>query len=439
MLALAPTGRAKGCSLQIAKAATPILKLRSDHRSERSKSDASGVNKTSVTSLLSVRTRFYCSTVPKKKEKLPLSITHPELAKEAEGWDPTIYSSSAVYKTWLCANDHKYNARIYDRKRGRGCNICSGKVIVIGINDLKTTHPEIASLAFEWDPRTVSAGSHKKVKWKCKNEHVTEAVIKNRTQLGNECSICANQEVLIGFNDLATNYPELAKEAYGWDPKKVISGSNIDLEWKCPLGHIYTNNPGARTRGQGCNICAGKKILVGFNDLATTHPEIAKEAYGWDPQKVFGGTHSKKTFKCSLGHKYSATVKDRTSSTSGCPNCAKTGFNPSLDGYLYFLEHPLWQMNQIGITNFPEKRIQNHKNLGWQLLEVRGPIDGYLTQQWERAILRMLKGKGADLSNNKIAGKFDGYSEAWSKSSFPVKYIKELMQLTEEFEQLTQE
>ena len=50
------------------------------------------------------------------------------------------------------------------------------------------------------------------------------------------------------------------------------------------------------------------------------------------------------------------------------------------------------------------------------------------------AILHMLKSKGADLANGNIVGKFDGYSEAWSKSIFPVKSIKELMRLTEEFE-----
>jgi|688.fasta_scaffold1627948_2 hypothetical protein len=62
-------------------------------------------------------------------------------------------------------------------------------------------------------------------------------------------------------------------------------------------------------------------------------------------------------------------------------------------------------------------------------------MDGYLTQQWETTILRMLKAKGADLANNRIAGKFDGYSEAWSQSTFPVESIKELMRLTEEFEE----
>ena len=91
-------------------------------------------------------------------------------------------------------------------------------------------------------------------------------------------------------------------------------------------------------------------------------------------------------------------------------------------------------MLQIGITNSHDNRLKDHKKLGWEELELRGPMDGHLTQQWETAILRMLKAKGADLSNSKIAGKFDGYSEAWSKLTFEVKSIKELMKLTEEFE-----
>jgi hypothetical protein len=92
-------------------------------------------------------------------------------------------------------------------------------------------------------------------------------------------------------------------------------------------------------------------------------------------------------------------------------------------------------MTQIGITNFPSDRLKKHRGNGWELIELRGPLDGHLTQQWETAILRMLRAKGADLSNDKIAGKFDGYSEAWSKITFEVKSIKELMQLTEEFEE----
>jgi hypothetical protein len=61
-------------------------------------------------------------------------------------------------------------------------------------------------------------------------------------------------------------------------------------------------------------------------------------------------------------------------------------------------------------------------------------MKGYLTEQWETVILCMLKAKVADLSNEKIVGKFDGHSEAWSKSTLPVKSNKELTLLTEEFE-----
>jgi hypothetical protein len=159
---------------------------------------------------------------------------------------------------------------------------------------------------------------------------------------------------------------------------------------------------------------------------------VAQEALGWDPSSVTIGSALKKKWKCEEGHTWVTSVATRQ--LSGCPTCAITGFDPNAKGYLYFIEQNDWEMFQIGITNVPDDRLSRHKRTGWELLELRGPMDGHLTQQWETAILRMLKAKGADLSNSKIAGKFDGYSEAWSKSTFEVKSIKELMRLTEEFE-----
>jgi hypothetical protein len=196
--------------------------------------------------------------------------------------------------------------------------------------------------------------------------------------------------------------------------------------------------PGTRTKENGskCPICANQKLLVGFNDLATTHPEVAKEADGWDPTQVIAGTNKRLKWRCSEGHRYTTGGNHRIGEkATGCPTCANTGFDPNAKGYLYFLIHNDWEMFQIGITNKPNDRLGDHKKLGWEIIEIRGPMDGHLTQQWETAILRMLKANGADLSNKKIAGKFDGYSEAWSQSTFPVKTIKELMRLTEEFEE----
>jgi hypothetical protein len=174
--------------------------------------------------------------------------------------------------------------------------------------------------------------------------------------------------------------------------------------------------------------------LVGYNDLKTTYPEIAKEADGWDPASIIAGSNKQQKWICSEGHRWTTSSNKRTSGGRGCPTCAKTSFDPNADGWLYLIENDEWGMLKIGITNVPQNRVVLHISRNWKLIELRGPMEGHLIQRWESSILRMLKSKGADLSNSKIAGKFDGYSEAWSKSSFVVGSIKELMRLTEEWE-----
>jgi hypothetical protein len=93
-------------------------------------------------------------------------------------------------------------------------------------------------------------------------------------------------------------HPELAKEANGWDPSAVSSGSKIKLRWKCANAHIFESSPEKRaSRHQGCSYCANKKVLVGFNDFQSHYPEIANEADGWLPSEVVVGAEK------SLAHR----------------------------------------------------------------------------------------------------------------------------------------
>lgn len=359
------------------------------------------------------------------------------VALEADGWDPKLISpgSNKSYK-WKCRDGHSWSAVVISRTLlNTGCPVCANLKIVLGVNDLTTTHPELAKDADGWDPTKIGPGTDKKMNWKCNKGHKYEAQVNKRTKRNQGCPVCANKRIIQGVNDLATTHPELAKEAYGWEPSKINAGRGVNKVWKCSEGHIWSATPVNRTsHNSGCPVCSGNLLLIGFNDLATTHPELAKEAFGWDPTLFVASGTKKLKWKCSVGHTWSQRISERKSG-SGCPSCARTGFDPNIGGYLYFIANERWQMLQIGITNVPDDRLSKHSRLGWELLELRGPMDGHLTQQWETAILRMLKAKGADLSNSKIAGKFDGYSEAWSKSTFEVKTIKELMKLTEEFEE----
>ena len=366
-----------------------------------------------------------------------LATLHPEIALQADGWDPsTVTVSSNKVLQWKCLLHHTWKTSVGNRYKGTGCPICLGQRVLVGFNDLATLHPEIALQADGWDPKTVTAGSTRKGanQWKCNLGHIWKATVAARTA-GSGCPVCAGQKTWAGFNDLATTHPELAEQAFNWDPKTIMAGTEKRLEWKCRLGHVWKTRGAERKKGYDCPFCSGQRVLVGFNDLATTHPSIAEEAYGWNPQSLTAGSGLKRKFKCNEGHIWITIVGSRTSSKkSGCPTCSKTGFDPNSNGYLYFLVQELWDMYQIGITNFPDDRLNSHAKLGWEIIELRGPMDGLLTQHWETSILRMLRAKGADLSNSSIAGKFDGYSEAWSKSTFEVDSIQSLMRLTEEFE-----
>ncbi len=91
-------------------------------------------------------------------------------------------------------------------------------------------------------------------------------------------------------------------------------------------------------------------------------------------------------------------------------------------------------MYQIGITNNPKRRLNDHAKNGFSVIDVRGPMDGHLAAAWETSLLKFLRNIGADIGNQQIAGKFDGFSESWTFSSYQVGTLMELMRNCEDYE-----
>lgn len=183
--------------------------------------------------------------------------------------DPSkITHSSAKFKPfWVCPRHHSYQSEAYRRTRGRGCNVCSGKTVVVGINNLSFTDPEVSrSLLNPSDGDTYSRGSVRKVPWKCDLGHVTYARISHRVS-GTGCRICTNQEVLVGFNDLWTTDPLLAVELLDQDlGYKVVEHSTKKVHWLCKRNHIYSVTVTSRKMsGSECPVCTSR----------ITKPEIA--------------------------------------------------------------------------------------------------------------------------------------------------------------------
>ena len=275
---------------------------------------------------------------------------YSEVAKE---WHPTLngdkkpsdFMPGSGYRAWWkCSKcGHEWQTRILHRRNGVGCPKCGkekatqsrNKTLLQDRETLAHKYPELIS---EWDyelnavdPKEITYGSNKKYFWKCLKGHPSFLDTIGHRVNGRGCPVCSGHKVISGINDLQTLYPEIAAS---WDydknkikPNEIGLGGNKTFWWKCEKGHSYDMLVHQRIRGQNCPYCSNHRLLVGFNDLETTNPELAKE---WDyegnypltPRDIVVGNHNKFSWVCSrCGHKWKVAPHTRLTGT-GCPKCS---------------------------------------------------------------------------------------------------------------------
>ncbi len=180
------------------------------------------------------------------------------------------------------------------------------------------------------DPVQLTLGSNKKVWWRCSQGHEWQATIKNRNN-GNGCPYCSSRLVLIGYNDLQTANPFLAKEwnfakNNGLSPTDVLPNSNKKVWWKCERGHEWQATIDNRNKGKCCPYCSGRHAIKGKNDLGSVNPTLAKEwnfekNNGLTPIDVKPNSNKMVWWKCSRGHEWQATINSRNTGCD-CPICS---------------------------------------------------------------------------------------------------------------------
>jgi len=264
-----------------------------------------------------------------------------------EEWDasrnPSLSPETVRYGSqrrvwWTCSKGHHWEAMVKSRSSGTGCPYCANRLILAGENDLATAHPDLSD---QWDlekngtlrPTQLPAGTTKKVWWRCQRGHSWQAAVSSRVR-GAGCPVCAGKIIVAQENDLKTCFPAIAAQ---WHPSRngtltpehCPPSSNRRVWWRCPLGHEYQAAVGARTvNGSDCPYCAGRKVLPGFNDLASQESAVAA---GWHPtlngtltpQDVTTGSRRKVWWQCPEGHVWKAVIYSRARGRkAGCPVCA---------------------------------------------------------------------------------------------------------------------
>lgn len=264
-------------------------------------------------------------------------------------WHPTlngattpkqVINTSSQKVWWQCSKheNHEWIDRINNRYKGKDCPFCSNERVLPGYNDLATKYPELAS---EWHPtknfgctpRVVSYTSEELFWWQCREheEHYWIDSIYDRNN-GYDCPHCLGGDVYPGFQDLPTINPARAKQWHptlngGLTPENVTAGSFKKVWWTCSENHVWQS---AVREGGWCPYCSNRKVLPGYNELATTHPELAAEWHptlngGFTPLNVTQIFNQRVWWQCDKGHEWKADVRHRVKGWAGCPQCKKLG------------------------------------------------------------------------------------------------------------------
>lgn len=280
-----------------------------------------------------------------------LSDAFPEVAKD---WHPTkngsltpnnISFGSHKEVWWRCHKcEHEWPMRIDYRTRERspmGCKYCKKQNITI-------THPHVALFWHptkngKMQPESVTHGSEKSVWWQCpecKLEWSSMVCEMTRAHKQHLCKKCSETKFGINHvtkrnhtNTILSNVDTLSLMFQNqWSPNNEMTISDFILKhglstkalWVCELGHEYDASISTRKQGSNCPFCSNKRVLAGYNDLATTHPQLALE---WHPTKngdlkptdVPAGSRKNVCWVCENGHEWMCEVRYRKTRT--CPAC----------------------------------------------------------------------------------------------------------------------
>ena len=136
---------------------------------------------------------------------------------------------SRIKTWWRCEKGHEWQATPDSRvSLGRNCPICANQTVLSGENDAATVVPQMAKL---WHPTLngelklsdITAGSSKKLWWRCEKGHEWQAYA-YRIKAGDTCPYCSGRCAIPGETDLATTHPDVLKR---WSSKNKVLPSEI--------------------------------------------------------------------------------------------------------------------------------------------------------------------------------------------------------------------
>ena len=238
--------------------------------------------------------------------------------------------------------------------------------------------------------------------------------------------IYENYIVTLDKNSLELLFPEIAKK---WNPTKngelkpsmFSPHSNFKAWWLGECGHEWDNKISLVTRGQGCPYCSGKRVLIGFNDLASRFPKIADQ---WHP--TLNGNKTPDLFTSGSGHvahwlcpvcgqTWRSSINMRSYHGRGCPYCAHEKPIKGIND-LATLRPDLmieWDYDQNKNINPGDLMPNSNKKVWWKCSQCGYKYKAYVANRNKGTQCKMCAGQILIQGLNDLQTKYPNIAKEW--------------------------
>lgn len=237
---------------------------------------------------------------------------------------------------------------------GTGCPQCAGQRILTAYERIEQIN-SLENIEFvSW------VGGYKNVSSKANvrclvDNFVWSSEVNSLVNKGCGCPHCSGKrrwtakERIDHINKLENiefvSWPDSYKSKYS---KAKVRCLVDNFEWCAEVGSLVN-------KGNGCPQCAGVRKWTAEERIEQINKIDNLEFVSW--VDGYSGKDSKANVRCSIdNYVWSASVNNLISQGSGCPRCAKYGYQLDKKGYLYALRSECGRYVKVGISNKPSKR-----------------------------------------------------------------------------------
>ena len=222
---------------------------------------------------------------------------------------------------------------------------------------------------------------------------------------GHGCPECGKDSKKQNLSWSTEQFIEKAKAVHGdkYDYSKVCYVSaKTNVTILCLMHGEFEQNANNHIQGNGCPLCAILTIKKSQENFISQITNIHGNKFNYD-KVIYTGIKNKIIIICPIHGEFIQTAENHLVG-SGCPSCAKNGFQPSKPAYLYYLKITT-DTNQIlyklGITNRTVNERFNLTDLAKiEIVKQKLYDNGQDALDWETKLKRMYKKyqyKGPDI------------------------------------------